>query len=574
MASTCFLHSEIEFMNDPITPWTEHYAHSAAWTTVFEPQPLHEVFEKSAAVYADRPYLDFLGHVYSYAEIADRVDKAARGFQILGVKKGIKVGLFLPNCPQYVIAYFGILKAGGTVVNFSPLYSVPELIHQVEDSETDIMVCLDVANLYETINQVLEQSRLRCLIVGSLAEALPLGKSLLYRMFKRQEQARVAFNIRHIRFSALLDNDGKTKPVAIDPLNDIAVLQYTGGTTGTPKGAMLTHANLYINAHQVVSLDPEIKWGHEIMFAALPFFHVFANTVVLNASTIMGGMIAMLPKFEVTAALKLVARVKPTIMPGVPTMYTAILDYPKLDKFDLTSLRVCISGGAPMPVELKKRFEDISKSVVCEGYGLTESSGVVAVNPFRGVNKPGSIGQPVPGTTIIIVDKDDPHTEMALGQAGEICVRGPQIMKGYWQRSESTANVMVDGCLRTGDVGYLDADGYTFIIDRIKDMISVGGFKVFPRRVEDVLYSHPAVKEAVVIGIADPLMGERPKAFVVLKSDVSTGLDSAALLAYLKPQLGKHEMPVSVEFRASLPKTMIGKLSKKELIAEEKAKAS
>jgi long-chain acyl-CoA synthetase len=555
-------------------PWLTNYVHDVPWETPFAPRPVYELLDKSAAAFPARPYLDFLGRVYSYADIANQVDRAARGFQLMGVGKGIKVGLFLPNCPQYVVAYYGILKAGGTVVNFSPLYSVPELVHQVEDSQTDIMVCLDVASLYRTINQVLDQSRLRCLVVGSLADALPRGKSLLYRLFKRREQAKVTFNIRHISFRSLLDNDGKPQLPAIDPQQDIAVLQYTGGTTGTPKGAMLTHANVYVNAHQVVSLDTAMQPGAEVMFAALPFFHVFANTVVLNATTIMAGMVAMLPKFEVVAALKLIARTRPTIMPGVPTMYMALLDYPKLAQFDLTSLRVCISGGAAMPLGLKKRFEDASKAVLVEGYGLTETSGVIAVNPFHGVNKAGSIGQPLPGTTISIVDKEDPTKDMPLGEAGEICLEGPQIMAGYWQRAESTANVMINGRLRTGDVGYIDSDGYTFIIDRIKDMISVGGFKVFPRKVEDVLYTYPAVREAVVIGMPDPLMGERPKAFVVLKEDVADVPDEAVLLAFLKPKLGKHEMPVAIEFRASLPKTMIGKLSKKELVEEERAKAA
>jgi long-chain acyl-CoA synthetase len=555
-------------------PWLKNYGHASPWNSLFEARPLFELFEKSAALFANRPYLDFLGHVYDYGDIAEQVNRAARGFQILGVKKGVKVGLFLPNCPQYVISYYAILKAGGTVVNFSPLYSVPELVHQVEDSETDIMVCLDVASLYATISQVLDQSRLRCLVVASLAEALPRGKAMLYRMFKRREQAKIRADIRHIKFSALIDNDGKPRHVDIDPHVDLAVLQYTGGTTGSPKGAMLTHANLYVNAHQVASLDANVRPGHEVMFAALPFFHVFANTVVLNATAIMGGLIAMLPKFELRQALKLIDRCKPTIVPGVPTMYTAILDFPKLRKFDLSSIRVCISGGAAMPVELKRRFEEASQSVVVEGYGLTESSGVVSVNPFTGVNKPGSIGLPLPNTKIIVVDKEDPTRELPQGEAGEICIEGPQVMAGYWKRADSTANVMTNGRLRTGDVGYVDADGYTFIIDRLKDMITVGGFKVFPRRVEEVLYAHPAVKEAVVIGIPDAYLGERPKAFVVLQDDVANAPTEKALLDYLKPSLGKHELPAAIEFRTALPKTMIGKLSKKELAEEERAKAA
>jgi long-chain acyl-CoA synthetase len=464
------------------------------------------------------------------------------------------------------------MKAGGTVVNFSPLYSVPELIEQVEDSQTDFMVCLDVASLYATIVQVLDKSRVKGLIIGSLADALPFGKALLYRMFKRREKAKYIADARHISFNDLLDNDGKPEDIRLDPHNDIAVLQYTGGTTGTPKGAMLTHANLSINAQQVASIDARVKPGHEVMFGGLPFFHVFANTVVLNASVVMGGMIAMLPRFELNAALKLIDRKKVTILPGVPTMFTAMLEHPKIKKFDLTSLRACISGGAALPVELKRKFESLAQTTVAEGYGLTETSGVVCVNPFVGLNKPGSIGICLPGCQIIVTDKEDPHKILPQGEIGEICIIGPQVMAGYWNRPASTAEVMVDGRLRTGDVGYVDNDGYGFIIDRMKDMIAVGGFKVFPRRIEEALYTHTAVKEAVVIGVPDAYLGEKPKAFVVLQSDLDAPPTADALLAFLKPLIGKHEMPGALEIRDSLPKTMIGKLSKKELVAEELAK--
>jgi long-chain acyl-CoA synthetase len=548
------------------------YPHAAPWETVFPALSLFEMFEQAAQKFIDRPYLDFLGKVQSYGEIAEKINRAAKGFQQLGVGKGIKVGLFLPNCPHYVIAYYGILKAGGTVVNYSPLYSVPELVHQVEDSQTDFIVCLDVAALFSTISKVLTQSRLKGLIVGSLAEALPFSKSLLYRMFKRREQAKYTQDDRHISFDDVLDNDGNPTPVIVDPFTDIAVLQYTGGTTGTPKGAMLSHANLSINAQQVATMDARTRPGHEIMFGGLPFFHVFANTVVLNATTVMGGLIAMLPRFELNQALKLIDRKKPTILPGVPTMFTAMLDHPKLSKFNFQSLRLCISGGAALPVEIKKRFETLSKSTLVEGYGLTETSGVVCVNPAVGENKTGSIGVCMPGTQIIVVDKEDPTKILPQGEVGEICITGPQVMLGYWLKPEATSDVLVQGRLRTGDVGYVDADGYGYIIDRIKDMISVGGFKVFPRRIEEALYTHDAVKEAVAIGIPDDYSGEKPKAFVVLKSGLENVPSPQNLLAFLKPLLGKHELPVELEIRESLPKTMIGKLSKKELVAEEMAK--
>jgi len=554
-------------------PWLKTYAHGDRWDIHYEPRPVHTLLDDSAARAPDAPYIDFMGRQYSYGEIAAQVDRCVKGLQTLGVRAGIKVGLFLPNCPQYVIAYYAILKAGGTVVNFSPLYSVPELTHQVEDSETDIMICLDVASLYATIARVLDQSRLRCLVVASLADALPPGKALLYRLFKRREMARVAPDIRHIRFDALLDNDGTFRPVSIDP-QDLAMIQYTGGTTGSPKGAELTHANLYTNCLQVAATDPDRAFGADRVLGALPFFHVFANTVVLNLTTCMGGEIVALPKFELNQVLKAITRRRVTIVPGVPTMYTALLGEPQLGRYDLSSIRVCISGGAPMPAELKQRFETVSGSVVVEGYGLTESSGVVAVNPVHGVNKPGSIGLPLPGTDIIIVDRDDPTRIVPQGEPGELCVCGPQIMRGYWRRADASAGALQNGRLHTGDVAYIDSDGYTFIIDRLKDMIMVGGFKVYPRNVEEALYRHPAVKEATVIGIPDAYAGQRVKAFVALKDEARGTTTAEDLLAFLRANVGKHEQPAQIEFRESLPKTMIGKLSKKELVAEEEAKAA
>jgi long-chain acyl-CoA synthetase len=556
-------------VTDISRPWLTNYKHGVSWDTRFEPLPMFEFFRRAAEAYADNIYLDFLGREYRYKAIAAEVDKAARGLQTLGVRKGVKVGLFLPNCPQYVIAYYAILKAGGTVVNFSPLYSVPELVHQVEDSETDIIICLDVAALYKTVSEVLQKSRLRCLIVAELAAALPRGKSMLYRLFKRKEQAHVTPDIAHLRWTDVLAETREFHPVAIDPLTDIAVLQYTGGTTGSPKGAMLSHANLSINAQQVAASDPDYANGSERILGALPFFHVFANTVVLNAATSKGAQIVMLPKFELNAVLKTIVRKSITIIPGVPTMYTAILDHPKIADFDLSSIRVCISGGAPMPAVLKSRFEAAAGATVCEGYGLTETSGVVSVNPVHGMNKLGSIGLPMPGTDIIITDRDNPERLLAQGEIGEICIRGPQVMLGYLNRPDATKSAMTGDMLHTGDVGYIDTDGYTFIIDRMKDMITVGGFKVFPRHLEDALYKHPAVKEAAVIGIADDYMGERPKAFVVLQDEAKDSIDGVALLAWLKPQVGKHEAPVAVVVRDALPKTMIGKISKKDLQAEE-----
>lgn len=552
-------------------PWLAHYPEGVRWDADFAAKPLHGLLDEAAAAYPERPHMDFMGRVISYAESADLVARAAKGFQRLGVKKGTKVGLFLPNCPQFVICYYAIVKAGGTVVNYSPLYSVPELLAQVEDSETDIMVTLDLKQLYPAMAKVFAESRLKTLVVTTMADALPRGKALLFKLFKRSETVPVAADEAHVFYSELIANDGDFAPVEIDPHEDVAVLQYTGGTTGVPKGAMLTHANLTINAQQTLAWDPKLDYGREVMLGALPMFHVFAMTLVLNATTASGGEIVLLPKFELDAALDAVQRKKVTLMPGVPTMFTAILNHANLGKYDLSSLKSCFSGGAPIAKENKRRFESLVKGVtINEGYGLTETSPTATSNPVHGLQKAGSIGVPMPATEIVIVDRHDPAKRLDVGETGEICVRGPQVMKGYWNKPEATAEVMVGDMVRTGDIGYMDADGYTFLIDRSKDLILVGGFNVFPRNVEEAIYKHPAVREVTVIGVPDDYRGEAPKAFVALKEGHT--LTGDKLLAFLREHLGKHELPREIEFRAELPKTMVGKLSKKELVAEERAK--
>jgi long-chain acyl-CoA synthetase len=371
------------------------------------------------------------------------------------------------------------------------------------------------------------------------------------------------------RFSALIANRGDAALPAISP-DDVAVLQYTGGTTGTPKGAMLTHQNLTANARQVDAIDPDHSADDRIV-GVLPFFHVFANTCVLNRTVHHGGLIAMLPRFDAAATLKTIERIKATALPGVPTMYQALLDNPGIATTDFSSLRVCISGGAPLPAEVKSKFETATGAKVVEGYGLTESAGVISCNPYDGPSKTGTIGQPIPATRVKLLNRDD-HTKPAPdGEPGELAFAGPQMMKGYWGQPEADADVFVDGYLRTGDVAAIDSDGYIRIVDRLKDMISVGGFKVFPSSVEAVLYKNEAVREALVIGIPDAYAGERPKAFVTLNQGAD--IDGPALTTWLNAKLGKHERVTTVEIRDSLPKTLVGKLSRKELVAEELAKA-
>lgn len=550
--------------------WLKSYPEGVDWNMPIPAKPLFKLLDDAVARFPQRPCIDFLGRIYTYGEIDVLVDRAAAGFQGLGVEKGTKVGLFLPNCPQFVICYYAILKAGGTVVNYSPLYSEPELLQQIEDSQTDIMVTLNLTALYPKAQAVLEQSRLKLLVVGTMSEVLPFPKNWLFPLVKRRDIVRAPNDASHVPFEELLNNEGGHEPATIDPESDVAVLQYTGGTTGVPKGAMLTHANIFINTMQCGVWFPALEPGAERIMGVLPFFHVFAMTAVMNMSIHLGAVIIMHPRFELDAVLKDVNKKRPTVFDGVPTMFGAINNHPKLQDFDLKSIKACISGGAPLPVEVKQRFEELSGCKLVEGYGLTECSPVATCNPFSDDAKAGSIGLPMPGTVIEIVDRDDPGKVLPQGETGEICVSGPQVMAGYWQNEAATRDVIADGRLRTGDVGYTDEDGYTFIIDRIKDLILVSGFNVYPRHVEDGIYQHPAVEEVTVIGVADEYQGQSVKAFVKLREGQALGEEE--LRAFLQDRLGRHEVPKHIEFRDALPKTMIGKLSKKELVAEEEAK--
>ncbi len=557
-------------MSEAETAWRTAYCHPGEWDREFPPMSMVELFEASARKSPDAPLIDFLGRRYSYRETADGADRVACGLRRLGYGPGDRIGLFLPNVPHYVAAYYGVLKLGATVVNFSPLYTADELAHQVADSGTRLLFTLSAAALLPTALKVLDDSALERLVVGSVAGALPGTKSVFYRLFRGKEVSRPPADDRITAFSALIANEGGCPTAAIDPERDLALIQYTGGTTGSPKGAMLTHQNLSANARQVAALDPEPDQPDSVI-GVLPLFHVFANTCVLNRTVLRGGEIVMLPRFEAGQVLAAIGRARPRALPGVPTMYQALLDHPRRARTDFSSLAVCISGGAPLNAELKTKFEAATGARLIEGYGLSESSGVISCNPYAGEGKDGSIGQPLPATRIKLVDKEDPTRPAPSGEPGEIVARGPQIMAGYWNRPEADAETFVDGWLRTGDVGMIDPDGYVRIVDRLKDMIAVGGFKVFPSQIEAVLYRHPAIKEALVIGLPDTYRGEQPRAFVTLVDDADA--TDEVLRTWLNAQLGKHERVDRVVVRATLPKTMIGKLSRKDLVAEVLAAA-
>jgi long-chain acyl-CoA synthetase len=554
-------------------PWLSHYPKDVDWHQNFTAAPLYELLDSAVAKYGSKTVTNFIGKTLTYKEIGQATNRAAAGLQKLGVRQGSKVGLLLPNCPTFIIYYFAALKIGATVVNYNPLYTLEELSFQVKDSETEIMVTLDLKVLFDKVEGLMKAGTLKRSIVASFPALLPGAKSVLFKLFKAKEMAHpnksaVAASI--VSDDEVRNNDGKFQRVEIDPVNDVAVLQYTGGTTGTPKGAMLTHANVGINAQQSKAWATNLKSGDERVLAALPFFHVFAMTAVMNFALAQGAELVIMPRFVLNDAMKLIDKTRPTVMPGVPTMYIAMLNHPKLKSFNMSSLKFCLSGGAPLPVDVKQRFESLTGCKLVEAYGLSETSPGVTCNPLEGPVKEGSIGQPLPGTIVSLRDLADPSREVPMGEKGEICIKGPQVMKGYWKRPEETANQFVGDYLRTGDVGIMDEQGFIFIVDRIKDLIICSGYNVYPRRVEEAIYEHPAVEEVTVIGIKDQYRGEAPKAFIKLKAGMPA--TEADIRKHLETKLSKIELPAEIEFRDALPKTMIGKLSKKELKAEEAAR--
>ncbi|WBT36532.1 long-chain-fatty-acid--CoA ligase [Hyphomicrobium sp. DMF-1] len=554
--------------------WIKSYPEGVDWHMPLVAEPLFSLIDKAAGQSPDRPCTSFLGRSLTYGEIGEMVDRAASGLQQLGVIKGTKVGLFLPNSPTFVIYYFAVLKAGGVVVNYNPLYSLEELTFQVKDSETELMVTLDLKVLFDKVEKLIEQKVLKGAVVCSFPALLPAAKAVLFKLLKGKELARPRNSTVRDRLrleSEVLADPQAFAPVEINPLVDIAVLQYTGGTTGTPKGAMLTHANVYLNVTQIAAWAPDLVYGQERVLAALPFFHVFAMTVVMNLGVKVAAEMILMPRFVLGEALELIAKHRPTIMPGVPTLFNALLNHPRIASYDLKCLKFCLSGGAALPVEVKDSFEAATGCSLVEGYGLSEASPVVTCNPLEGKQKSGSIGLPLPGTVVSLRDLTDPMREVPLGERGEVCISGPQVMRGYWNRPAETAAQFAGPFLRTGDVGVMDEDGFFFIVDRIKDLIICSGYNVYPRRIEEALYEHVSVEEVVVIGVADKYRGEAPKAFVKLKSGQSA--TRAELMSHLEVKLSKLELPAEIEFRETLPKTMIGKLSKKELKAEEAQKS-
>lgn len=559
-------------MNDTY-PWLKSYPEDIKWDTEIPVEPVYAMLDKTAANHPQAPAFDFLGAKQNWQELNTATLKLAKGLQDIGVSKGSKVGIFLPNCPLFVIAYYALMRIGATAVNYNPLYAERELANMIEDSDTDVMITLDLEMLYGKMSKMLHETRLEKMVVASFTDMLPFPKNYLFKFLKGKELADVPHRNRRIfSYEKLLENDGDYTPVDIDPENDVALFQYTGGTTGEPKGAMLTHANIVANAVQA-SLWLGCEEAEDKMLGVIPFFHVFAMTAVMNIAVRQAMEIVALPRFDLNQTLKLIDKKKPTIFPAVPAIYNGINNHKKLGAFDLSSLKYCISGGAPLPVEVKRRFEEETGAILVEGYGLTESSPVLCCNPGLGENKPGSIGLPFPQTVVEIIDPET-GKKVAHGERGELCARGPQVMKGYWNRPEDNKKTLQDdGRLHTGDIATMDDDGYFFIVDRIKDMIITNGYNVYPRNVEEAIYMHPSVEECIVAGLPDVQRGEIVKAWIKCKEGRT--LNAEDLKIFLKDKISSMEMPKRIEFREEpLPKTMIGKLSRKDIVAEELEKKS
>ncbi|MBT4357986.1 MAG: long-chain fatty acid--CoA ligase [Proteobacteria bacterium] len=558
-------------MNEDIKPWLNHYPAGLDWDTDIKRQPLYETLAQTAARRRDHVAIDFLNYCLTYGELLEQVNRTAKGLQAIGVKKGSRVGLCLPNTPYSVICYYGVLRAGGTVVNYNPLYVERELAFQIEDSKTEIMITMDLKILYSKVEVMLSQTpSLQKIVVCPMADILPKIKSVLFRLLKKKELATIPTDSRIIPFQTLVSHAGTPDPVDIDLDKDIAVLQYTGGTTGQPKGAMLTQGNLSANVSQMQLWYGELDQTQEKVLGILPFFHVFAMTAVMNFAIASGAQMILLPRYELKQTLNTIHKKKPTIFPAVPTIYASINQATNLSKFDLSTIRFCISGGAPLPLEVKETFERLTGCRLVEGYGLSETAPVATCNAMRDLNKPGSIGQVMPQTEISIHHIEPPHDPMPMGERGEVWIKGPQVMIGYLNRPEDNADSLRNGWFRTGDVGYVDSEGHFFLVDRLKDLILCSGYNVYPRMVEEAIYLHPSVAEVTVIGIDDEYRGQSPKAFVRLKE--GQVVDESEMNAFLQDKLSKIEMPSQIEFRPELPKTIIGKLSKKELVAEESEK--
>jgi long-chain acyl-CoA synthetase len=551
-------------------PWTNFYETGVLTHIDYPDITLGSVLTQTASSFPDHAALQFYGRTITYRELDRLANQYARALTGLGIKKGDRVAIMLPNVPQMVIAYYGTLRTGAIAVPTNPLYHEHELEIQLKDSGAVTLVALDL--FYPVVSAVLPKTNVKHLILCGVKDFLPFPKNLLYpiKAMIDKQWIRVKHAPPIYGFLELIKREPGTfldQPVSPD---DVALLQYTGGTTGIPKGAILTHRNLVVNAVQCRTWLTLKNQGESVILAVIPFFHVYGMTTAMNLGILIGASLVLLPKFHTKEVLHCIQKYRAEIFPGIQAMYLAISNYSSIRKFDLSSLKVAISGAGPLMHEVQERFEHLTKARIVEGYGLSEASPVTHANPIFGKRKIGSIGLPWPDTDARIVDLETGEKALPVGEAGELVVRGRQVMKGYWNKPGETAQTLRNGWLHTGDIAKMDDDGYFYIVDRIKDMIKTVGENVYPREVEEVLYMHPKVKEAVVVGIPQEFMGEKIKAFVVLREGETATADE--IIQFCRDQLSKFKVPKEIEFRDQLPKTLVGKVLRRVLRDEDMKK--
>ncbi|MCA1822883.1 MAG: AMP-binding protein [Frankia sp.] len=552
-------------------PWLASYPPTVPPDFDFPDVPLTRLLDDAAASFPLAAALAFSGTTISYRDLKNEVDRFATALAALGVAKGDRVALVLPNCPQHVIAFYATLRLGAVVVEHNPLYTDRELEHQLADSGAEVVVCLD--KVYAAIARVRPRTAVRRVVVTSITDYLPPVKRYAARFTRAGKEATAPVpRGGAILFRTLLQRTkAPARQVPVDPVRDLALLQYTGGTTGLSKGAMLTHRNVVANAYQNRLWLPDVQPGREVVLCVLPLFHAYGLTVCMNTSMLLCGTLVLLPRFDLDEVFAAIDEYRPTLFPGVPPIYKAMVDSPKVRAHDLRSIRACISGAMALPVETQEQFERISGGRLVEGYGMTETSPSTHSNPIVGDRKAGSIGLPLPSTECRVVAQDDATKDVPVGQPGELAIRGPQVFAGYWNNDDETRRAFADGWYLTGDVAQMDADGYFAIVDRKKDLIIAGGFNIYPREVEEVLFAHPAIADAVVVGVPDRYRGETVKAYVVLKPGATTTEDEVK--DFCGQSLAAYKTPKLVEFRDALPRTAVGKVLRRALLEEERRKA-
>ncbi|MCJ7522301.1 MAG: long-chain fatty acid--CoA ligase [Dehalococcoidia bacterium] len=558
--------------------WLKHYDPGVPETIDYPRVPLQELLRDATRRFPDNTAIIFPGafedeYLMSYRQLSDKSDRIANALAKMGVKKGDRVALLMPNCPQFVISYYAVLKLGGIVVATNPLYSPREIEFQLNDSGAETIILLSL--FYKTVMKLKDKTKLKNVVVTNIKEYLPPVSRKMFTLYlERQEGHRVRIpkspNIH--KFQDLLRRfDPKPPKVAVHP-DDIAMFQYTGGTTGLSKAAVALHRNVLANVYQMrywgepLGLDE----GKEVIFGVMPLFHVYGMVTVMHFSILSASAMVLLPRFETEQVLKAIDRYKPAFFPGVPTMYVALNNHPDVAKYDLRSIKLCNSGAAPLPVEVQQTFGELTGAKLSEGYGLSEAPTATHVNPVAGVRKVGSIGMPLPDVEARIMDGETGEKELPIGEVGELVIRAPQVMKGYWNRPEETKLVLRNGWLYTGDMARVDEDGYFYIVDRKKELIIAGGFNIYPREVEEVLYEHPKIKEVVCYGVPDPYRGQTVKVAIVLKEGKTATAEE--IIEFCRSRLGRFKIPKIVEFRDQLPKSLIGKVLRRVLVEEEAAK--